>query len=273
MKLPKFSPEERERISMRFEDDALYILTRYTYLPLAGKVNPAALSPEEVFAMLAEMLDDVMECPEKAALQAGTMWDDFLFELRSSHTSPADEDTLELIPLTILTLMGVCGSFIPYISCSTRSANYFGALFEHSHSQANEVMELALKATEKIGEARICEYMMRYASDDASPLTDEIYNVLHPNETNEKKEIPVRFRLRKNQKTNFAKIIYAMYDLNMFVDDMGNPASNIQDLMDAFGLLLGEDFKNLPQIINAAKNTNYTKIFDDLKKQGTKRCD
>jgi hypothetical protein len=62
-----------------------------------------------------------------------------------------------------------------------------------------------------------------------------------------------------------------MYDLHMFEDETGKVASSKQKLMNALGGFLGIDYKNLSQLLNAAKqNGNYTEIFEKLKEKAEK---
>ena len=57
----------------------------------------------------------------------------------------------------------------------------------------------------------------------------------------------------------------------MFEDEAGKVVSNKQNLMNALGTFFGADYKNLSQLLYAAKqNGNYTEIFDKLKEKAEK---
>jgi hypothetical protein len=54
----------------------------------------------------------------------------------------------------------------------------------------------------------------------------------------------------------------------MFEDETGKIVSNKQKLMNALGDFFGVSYKNLSQLLNAAKqNGNYTEIFDKLREK------
>ncbi len=104
-------------------------------------------------------------------------------------------------------------------------------------------------------------------------LSDDIYEALHDGAGEEPAEAKPKgvFRIARGQKTNFAKIVSAMFDLRMFEDDKGQIASNKQRLMDELGLVFGTEFKALPQLLNASKQgASYTDVFDRLKEKAEK---
>lgn len=64
-----------------------------------------------------------------------------------------------------------------------------------------------------------------------------------------------------------------MYDAKMFTDAEGNPATNKQKLMEAFGEFLGEDFSKYSTSLSQAKDKGpdvFLRTFDELKKAGKK---
>lgn len=84
-----------------------------------------------------------------------------------------------------------------------------------------------------------------------------------------KKSSEIRVSSKKN--TEVMKILSAMYDLKLFSDINGNPLTNKQKMMEAFGAFLNEDFSAYSTSLTQAKGRdfdNYLKIFDDLKKAG-----
>lgn len=79
------------------------------------------------------------------------------------------------------------------------------------------------------------------------------------------------FKIASKRKTDVVKILSAMYDSKMFANADGKPATNKQELMEAFGEFLGEDLKTYSTLLSQAKDKNtdlFLKIFDDLKRAG-----
>ena len=83
------------------------------------------------------------------------------------------------------------------------------------------------------------------------------------------------FKIASKRKTDVVKILSAMYDSKMFANADGKPATNKQELMEAFGEFLGEDLKAYSTLLSQAKDKNpdlYLKTFDDLKRAGKDYC-
>lgn len=77
------------------------------------------------------------------------------------------------------------------------------------------------------------------------------------------------YRIASKRKTDVIKILSAMYDCGMFVNTDGKTATNKQELMEAFGGFLGEDFKAYSSLLSQAKERDphvFYKPFDDIKK-------
>lgn len=77
-------------------------------------------------------------------------------------------------------------------------------------------------------------------------------------------------KLASNKKTDFIKIISALYDARMFETEKGYIASNKQVVMDEFGKLLGENFKSYSTILSQSKNAelnSFLKPFKELEKR------
>ena len=80
---------------------------------------------------------------------------------------------------------------------------------------------------------------------------------------------PVVVRPASKRKTDIIKIISAMYDNRMFANAEGNPHTNKQALMEAFGEFFGEDFTTYSTLLSQAKDKStdvFLKVFDDIKK-------
>jgi len=78
------------------------------------------------------------------------------------------------------------------------------------------------------------------------------------------------FKIASKKKIDFIKIISAMYDAKMFVGEDGKPAANKQELMEAFGPLLNDDFSKYSNSLSQAKSgaeKDYMKTFETLTKK------
>lgn len=78
---------------------------------------------------------------------------------------------------------------------------------------------------------------------------------------------PSTFKLASKKKTDFIKVISAMYDAKIFVGEDGKAAANKQELMEAFGTLLNDDFSKYSSSLAQAKSgaeKEYLKTFETL---------
>jgi hypothetical protein len=92
-------------------------------------------------------------------------------------------------------------------------------------------------------------------------------------ETLSKKSL--NFKIASKRKTDVVKILSAMYDSKLFANADGQPATNKQELMEAFGEFFGEDLKAYSTLLSQAKDKNpdlYVKTFDDLKRSANDYC-
>jgi len=91
----------------------------------------------------------------------------------------------------------------------------------------------------------------------------------------ENKQISIyngNFKIAKSKKTDFIKILSAMYDARMFETPNGFIASNKQTLFDEFGKILDENFSNYSTLLSKSKGTDETsflKPFKELEKKAT----
>jgi hypothetical protein len=69
------------------------------------------------------------------------------------------------------------------------------------------------------------------------------------------------YKIASKRKTDVIKILSAMYDCRMFVDDQGKPVTNKQELMEAFGEFLGEDFKAYSTLLSQAKDKEHNAFY------------
>ena len=79
-------------------------------------------------------------------------------------------------------------------------------------------------------------------------------------------QTPNKYKLTEGKKTDFIKIISAMYDLRLFSTTDGRIANNKQKLFDELGKFFNENFKDYSKALSQAKQqNNFMNVFDDLK--------
>jgi hypothetical protein len=77
-----------------------------------------------------------------------------------------------------------------------------------------------------------------------------------------------KFKLAKNKKTDFIKIVSAMYDTHMFETEGGYLANNKQALMNELGQLFGEDLSKYSVLLSKSKMPEkdiFLKPFDAIR--------
>ena len=80
------------------------------------------------------------------------------------------------------------------------------------------------------------------------------------------KKLPVSgMKMALKRKTDVIKILSAMYDTGMFVDEEGKPLKNKQKMMDAFGEFLGDDFSAYSTLLSQAKDKGTDTFMKPLK--------
>jgi len=80
-----------------------------------------------------------------------------------------------------------------------------------------------------------------------------------------------RFRLAPKKKTDFIKIVSAMYDARMFETEDGYIACSKQEILNEFGKILGEEFKTYSVLLSKAKAAEkavFMKPFKEIEKKG-----
>lgn len=85
-----------------------------------------------------------------------------------------------------------------------------------------------------------------------------------------------KFKLAYNKKTDFIKIISAMYDNRMFETENGYLASNKQELMNEFGKIVGEDLSKYSGLLSKSKNPSkdvFLKPFKDIERKAEEYYD
>jgi hypothetical protein len=77
-----------------------------------------------------------------------------------------------------------------------------------------------------------------------------------------------KYRIAKNKKTDFIKILSAMYDARIFETEDGYLVSSKQELMNEFGSILGEDLSNYSVLLSKSKEPErdvFLKPFDTIR--------
>ncbi len=97
-------------------------------------------------------------------------------------------------------------------------------------------------------------------------LSENIETNIHQN--NQNYSVASKFRLAQKKKTDFIKILSAMYDNRMFETEDGYQASSKQELMNEFGRIVNEDLGNYSVLLSKSKNPEidvFLKPFDTIR--------
>lgn len=260
--------EERGRIEELFSGTVLYRYSECAFLPFARELPHLRPTTEECFAIVAETLDDLKENPDEARYTCREFCERLDRDLReaANGTDVPDEEVTLCVAMAGM-FLSVCLTLTDDWTYRAPLADFLAALDDYAgNALSTRVKGQMFPPIWRRGEDGLRTWMRDYL-ESGDYLTDQIQEAVQGKEKSE--DVPEKnvshFRLAKKHKTNFAKIICAMYDLRMFEDTNGKIASNRQKLMDELGEFFHTDFKNLSQILNGAKQTNYTEIFDELK--------
>ena len=93
-------------------------------------------------------------------------------------------------------------------------------------------------------------YMQLSKSDSSGELLELIHNISSP-----KDEAPItsKYHLADRCKTNFTKIIWAMYEMRMIQTSNGLFPTNKQELMEDFGKFLHTDLSDYSTLLSRSK--------------------
>ena len=82
-------------------------------------------------------------------------------------------------------------------------------------------------------------------------------------------DIKSNYKIAPDNKTDFIKVISAMYDCRLFETEGGKIASNKQRLIEEIGAFFNVDLKNYSTLLSKAKasSANFLDIFDKLKEK------
>ena len=119
-------------------------------------------------------------------------------------------------------------------------------------------------------------------STDAQRKKDELITKLEkldslgilPNDLENKDSILTintgKFRISKGRKTDFIKILNAMYECRIFETEKGFLASNKQELFNEFGILLKDDLTKYSTLLSKSKETDkaiFLSTFKELERK------
>lgn len=85
-----------------------------------------------------------------------------------------------------------------------------------------------------------------------------------------------KFKLSDKKKTDFIKLISAMYDNRMFETEAGYLVSNKQELMNEFGRVVNEDLSNYSVLLSKSKNPDksvFLKPFKEIERKAEEYYD
>lgn len=260
--------EEKEKLRDKFEEHIFFRLVNQSCKKYEREMKNFRFSPEDVFVESLNVLDD-LKAPNKITDDlCNTLWDDLFCDFRYRSENIPEEE-LNMAVTIVLSMTSYCLTLLDSMKYNGVNIKLMQLLREHYNGYMNILFSVDPYAI-RIGMYELKEWITEYIKCDTY-LYDEIMDYLE--EKDEKVEVIEisSYRIAEKHKTNFAKVISAMYDLHMFEDESGKVASNKQKLMNALGSFLGIDYKNLSQLLNAAKqNGNYTDIFDKLKEKAEK---
>lgn len=267
----RLTTEERENIEERFRGETLYRYASDACLPFVRGLKTFRLSGEEFFVAAAEALDNVKDDSGEARYVCQGLCDSLQRDFREMAGDDVPDEEITLAVVCVVTFVSVCLSLMDDSTCRSCVMDLAMGLEEYACGGLDrEARERMFPSVWRRGEGGLKRWIDEYWRSEEY-LTDVIHDALHEemnleNDTSAVIKHPSGFRIAKNHKTNFAKIISAMFDLHMFEDENGKIASSKQKLLDDLGAFFGTDFKNLSQLLNAGKqNANYTEIFDKLK--------
>lgn len=261
--------EEKEKIRNKYKNHPLYQVLNDACKQFEREMPKLRFSPEEVFVLVVAYLEDIASDPDEARSLCERIWDDVFCGIRDTEEEVNDKE-LELATCVVLISLFVCFELIETSPYKTLMVEVGIQMHDNYLLHWKDIQNRFMTPLYRRGTEKLKEWLDDFVKSDEF-LTDEFEKVFHGGESMAEAVEISSYRLAEKHKTNFAKIISAMYDLHMFEDETGKVASNKQKLMNALGGFLGMDYKNLSQLLNAAKqNGNYTEIFDKLKEKAEK---
>ena len=260
--------EEKEKLRDKYEEHIFFRLANQSCKKYEREMKYFRFSPEDVFMEVLNVLDDLKAPNKNNDDLCDTLWDDLFCVFRERGENIPDEELDKAVAI-VVSMVSICLTLLESIKYNGVNAKLILSLSQN-YKEYRDILFSIQPYTNKVGIIELKEWLVGYMTCDTY-MYDEVMDYLE--EKNEKVEVAKvsSYRIAEKHKTNFAKIISAMYDLRMFEDETGKVVSNKQKLMDALGGFFGIDYKNLSQLLNAAKqNGNYTEIFEKLKERAEK---
>ena len=262
------NPEEKEKLRNKYGEHIYFRLVNQSCKKYERELRVFRLSPEDVFMETLNVLDDLKAPDRNNDDLCDTLWDDLYCEFRDRGDDIPEEELNKAVAI-VLSMVTYCLVLLDDMRYNGINAKLLFSLLEHygSYSDIHHSIEPHVM---KIGVNELKGWITEYMKCDTY-MYDEVMDCIEEKDENVELTEVSSYRIAENHKTNFAKIISAMYDLHMFEYETGRVASNKQKLMNALGGFFGIDYKNLSQLLNSAKqNGNYTEIFDKLKEKAEK---
>lgn len=166
------------------------------------------------------------------------------------------------------------------------SIDDFGEYFDEYEEEAELFITRSIECGEVYTEKDRSEINRLYISiiSELAVLKKNMYDLLNEwhqmginsTQKEESSSFPSKFKLSNNKKTDFIKIISAMYDNRMFETKDGYLASNKQELMNELGHLFGEDLSKYSVLLSKSKNPEkdvFLKPFKDIEKKAEEYYD
>lgn len=264
----RLKKEEKEKIKSKFKRHPLYQLLNDACKQFEREMPNLRYSPEEVFVLVIAYLEEIASDPEEARNLCERSWNDVFCGIREEADDVIEKE-LELATCVVLQSIYVCLGLLEQLQYKTLMIELGMQMHDNYLLYWQEIQNRFMIPAYKRGTEPLKEWLADFIKSDEF-LTDTFERLFRGEEVVEMMEVS-SYRIAEKHKTNFAKIISAMYDLRMFEDETGKVASNKQKLMDALGVFFCIDYKNLSQLLNSAKqNGNYTEIFDNLKEKAEK---
>lgn len=135
--------------------------------------------------------------------------------------------------------------------------------------------EFSLKNKEGLIIARDTVYDFVAMREKIYPCRDFIYisatSLLRRKMPSQQTKEQRKYTISKGHKTDFVKLVSAMYDCHLFETTDGKTASNKEDLLNSLGEFFSENLTASSTLLNEAKKkNNYLDIFDKIKEKGEK---
>lgn len=258
--------EEKDKIKSSFKNHPLYQLLNDSCKQFEREMPKLRFSPEEVFVLAVSCLEEMASEPEEARSFCERLWNEVFCGVRD-ESEDAPESELELATCVVLISIYVCLEVIEESHFQTLMLEVGMQMHDNYLLRWQDIQNRFMTPAYRRGVEGVKEWLVEFMTSEDF-LTDSFEQIFHDDDKEEEVTKTSSYRIAESHKTNFAKIISAMYELRMFEDETGKIVSNKQKLMNALGDFFGMNYKNLPQLLNGAKqNGNYTGIFDRLKEK------